>query len=304
MRLKTFAAPVAALALCAVPAVHFATPPHDPPRGPYQVPLLPRLEFLKVIGAGQGPLITDYFWLQAIQAAGRGGQSLERTRWLDLYYYSDLVTDLDPKFKKVYVYAGTAIPTNIGRETYVNVDEGMAILKKGMTTFPDDWEIGFYYGVNLSYLKKQHHEAAQVLARVARLPGAPHYVDEIASRLLAVEGDFNAAFALVDAAAETATDPKVKKTFEERRTEIAQEAVLQKVDHAIQAFQQDHGGELPKGGLSELQDEHYLDEVPPDPMRGIIYIGTDGRAYSTAAEERFVAVDADYRRHQKYGDDK
>lgn len=294
--------PLAALALCALPAAMFAEPPKDRPRGPYEVPLLPRIELLKILGAGQRPLVTDYFWLQAIQSAGKGAQLMTKERWLDLYYYADLVTDLDPKFKKVYVFAGTAIPTNLGRERYVNVDEGLKILKKGMDAFPQDPYIAFYYAVNLSYLKKQHREAAGILAQVARMPNAPPQTGEIATRLLAVNGDFEAAMSLITAAERTEKDPKIRETLKRRRIEVLQERVLQKVDEAIEAYKKDYGGKLPEQGLTELLRQGYLDAPPADPMRGIIYIGTDGKAYSSAAEERYIAVDSDYKRRKKYGD--
>ncbi len=46
-----------------------------------------------------------------------------------------------------------------------------------------------------------------------------------------------------------------------------------------------------------------LPSVPPDPMKGIIYIGKDGRAYSTGRAARFEAVDYEYRRQEKYGEE-
>src|SRR5687767_7134254 len=108
--------------------VSLSAPPREPPRGPYQAPLLPRIELLRVLGAGNVSLVADYYWLQAIQATGKAGTSTEATRYLDLFYYADLVTDLDPKFHKVYTFSGNTIPTNLGRETWVNTAEARKIL--------------------------------------------------------------------------------------------------------------------------------------------------------------------------------
>ena len=158
-------------------------PPRDPPRGPYRAPLLPRLEMLKVLGAGQRSLVTDYYWLQAIQAAGRGSESMDPTRYLDLFYYADLVTDLDPKFHKVYAYAGNTIPTNLGRETWVNTVEARKILEKGVKNFPEDSDLRVFLAYNLSYYFGEHAAAAEHLRIAATLPNTSKFVPEFAKVL-------------------------------------------------------------------------------------------------------------------------
>ncbi|WP_225410989.1 pilus assembly protein [Stigmatella hybrida] len=264
-------------------------PPRALPRGPYQAPLLPRLEMLRVIGAGQRSLVTDYYWLQAIQAAGKGGQSLEATRYLDLFYYADLVTDLDPQFLKVYLYAGNTIPTNLGRETWVNTAEARKILEKGVKHFPNDSNLRLFLAYNLSYFHNEHAAAAEHLRIAATLPDANRYIPEMASRLLAFNRRFDAALALVESFRDAEQDPEMRQMFEERLQEIYLERVLMQVDDAIKAFQSRE--QRPPQSVSELVARGDLPRVPQDPMGGVIYIGQDGRSASTSSTLRLEPID-------------
>ncbi|ADO74208.1 hypothetical protein [Stigmatella aurantiaca] len=264
-------------------------PPREPPRGPYQAPLLPRLEMLRVLGAGQRSLITDYYWLQAIQAAGRGGQSREATRYLDLFYYADLVTDLDPQFLKVYLYAGNTIPTNLGRETWVNTTEARKILEKGVKYFPQDSNLRLFLAYNLSYFHNEHAAAAEHLRIAATIPNANRFIPEMASRLLAFNRSFDAALALVESFRDSERDPEMRQMFDERVQEIHRERVLIQIDDAIKAFQA-REKRLPQS-IGELVARGDLPRVPQDPMGGVIYIAEDGRSASTSSSLRLEPID-------------
>jgi hypothetical protein len=264
-------------------------PPRERPRGPYRAPLLPRIEMLRVLGAGQRSLVTDYYWLQAIQAAGRGGESTDPTRYLDLFYFADLVTDLDPKFEKVYLYAGNTIPTNLGRETWVNTTEARKILEKGVRNFPQNSSLRLFLAYNLSYFHNEHAAAAEHLRIAATLPNVDKYVPEIATRLLAYNRRFDAALALVESFRDNEEDPEMRQLFEERVQEIYREKVLIQVDDAIAAFKK-REGRLPTA-LSELVEKGDLPSIPADPMGGVIFITPEGRSSSTSSSMRLEPVD-------------
>jgi len=267
-----------------------AEPPRERPRGPYRAPLLPRIEMLRVLGAGQRSLVTDYYWLQAIQAAGRGGESTtDPTRYLDLFYYSDLVTDLDPKFEKVYLYAGNTIPTNLGRETWVNTTEARKILEKGVKNFPNNSSLRLFLAYNLSYFHNEHALAAEHLQVAATLPNVDKYVPEIATRMLAYNRRFDAALALVESFRDNETDPEMRQMFEERVQEIYREKVLIQVDDAIAAFKK-REGRLPTQ-VRELVEKGDLPRVPVDPMGGIIFITPEGRSATNLSKLRLEPID-------------
>jgi hypothetical protein len=157
-------------AFCLTTLVLLAAPPRQQPRGPHQEPLLPRQELLRLAGRGYLELVADYFWLQTIQATGSAFVAEE---YGDIYPYADLTTDLDPKFGLVYVFAGSALPTNTGREIWANTDESTRLLRKGLKMFPDDLKMHMLLAYNLSAFHKQYQEAAQVLERASKLPARP-----------------------------------------------------------------------------------------------------------------------------------
>lgn len=266
-----------------------SNPPQTPPRGPYQAPLLPRLEFLRVLGAGQRSLVADYFWLQAIQVQGEAGHTHSPEQYLDLYYYSDLITDLDPDFQKVYMFAGNAVPTNLGRETWVNTREARKILEKGVARFPNDPLLRLYLAYNLSYFHGEHALAAQHLEHAARMPDAPPNIGELASRMLAHTGHFDTAIELAESFLESTNDPAMRELFETRVKEIHRERVLMQVDAALRAFEAREGRRAPD--ISELVARGDLPATPVDPMGGVIYIGEDGRSQSTSSKLRLDPMD-------------
>lgn len=281
-----------ALMLAGLGTVAFLSePPREPPRGPYQAPLLPRIELLRVLGAGNQSLVADYYWLQAIQATGKAGSTYEPTRYLDLFYYADLVTDLDPKFHKVYTFSGNTIPTNLGRETWVNTAEARKILEKGVKNFPEDSTLRLYLAYNLSYFFNEHAAATEHLRIAATLPNVNPFVPEMATRMLAYNRRFDAALEMVKSFRDNETDPELRQRFEERIQEIEREKVLIRVDDAIAAFKK-REGRLPKD-LTELTSHGDLPLPPPvDPIDGgIIFISEEGKAISNSSPLRLEPVD-------------
>lgn len=270
-------------------------PPREPPRGPHQAPLLPRLEFLHIIGAGQRSLVADYFWLQAIQTMGETGHLAmadRPQRYLDLFYYADLITDLDPDFRKVYTFAGNAVPTNLGRETWVNTREARKLLEKGVARFPNDPSLRLFLAYNVSYFHGEHALAAEHLQHAARLPDAPPVIGEMASRLLAHTEHFETALTLAEAFRESAEEPELRELFEMRVKEIHRERVLKQVDAAVKAFEAREGRRPAE--LAELVARGDLSSMPVDPMGGVVFIGEDGRGQSTSS--RFRLEPSDFRK--------
>lgn len=244
-------------------------------------PLLPRKELLQVIGAGYRPMVADYFWIQAIHQLG-----LARTQYeyRDAYYYVDIVTDLDPRFRYAYVFGSTGITFNLGRETWVNTEESTRLLEKGLKVFPDDVYLRIIYAYNLSFYHRRPLEAAKVLEETAKLPYAPSYLPALATRLYAQAGAFDTGLSLAEQLAVASSDPEQREFFQRRVKEIELERILRTVDEAIAAYAE-REGRSPRD-LRVLVDANLLREVPVDPLGGAIYVGEDGRAYSTSATNR------------------
>jgi hypothetical protein len=244
-------------------------------------PLLPRASLLRVAGRAFLSVVADYYWLVAIQAAGN---AISEGQYRDIADYAQLITDLDPDFAYVYQFGGMMAPYNRGRETWVNTRESTAILEKGVARFPKMVILRSLLAYNYSVYEKAYAKAAHLLEEAARLPGTPPYVSLLATRLYAQAGDFDAASAFADQFAVNAADTETREKFEHRKLEIALERILQALDQAVASFQE-HNGRLPND-LKELVSSGALTSIPADPLEGELYLGTDGRTYSTAQEHR------------------
>jgi hypothetical protein len=244
-------------------------------------PLLPRASLLRVGGRAFLPLLADYYWLAAIQAAGKANSEAE---YRDLADYTQLITDLDPDFAYVYQFGGTMVPYNRGRETWVNTRESTAILEKGVARFPNSVILRMLLAYDYSVFQKDYARAAHILEETARLPGTPRYVSLLATRLYAQAGAFEAASAFADQFAATSEDPDIRAAFEHRKKEIALERILQELDRAVAEFRE-RTGRLPND-LHELVSSGALATIPADPLEGDLYLGADERTYSTSQEHR------------------
>ena len=100
----------------------------------HAAPLLPRPELLTVVGNAHRHMLADYYWVLTTEATGSASNRYE---YRDIADYAELVSELDPKFRYIYVFAGVSVPYNLGRETWVNTEESTRLLSKGFALFPD-----------------------------------------------------------------------------------------------------------------------------------------------------------------------
>jgi tetratricopeptide (TPR) repeat protein len=143
---------------------------------------LPRGDYLKVAVLGYRQLAADLIWLQAVQHFGKRTQSAEGYRWA--YHAVDVLTDLDPKFSFAYQAAGAILGV-----VAEQVDESVAILKKGIAHNPTVWELPFFLGYNYYYELHDSAEAAKYFRAASALPGSPWYLPALAARMTVEAGD-------------------------------------------------------------------------------------------------------------------
>jgi len=254
-------------------------------RHEYEPPLLPRPELLKVLGNAQRHMLADYYWVLTTEATGR---AYSRYEYRDIADYAEIVSELDPQFRYIYVFAGVSVPYNLGRETWVNTEESTRILSKGFLLFPDYVYLRILLAYNLSYFHQKYEQAADILRDTLELPRAPSYLSALATRLYAQAGAIDAGLSLAQSLFQNAPDPGTREAFERRTKELLLERELQRIDQAVEEFRKQKG-RLPATVL-ELISAGVIHEIPPDPMGGTIVIGSDGRSYSTVAENQRLEV--------------
>ncbi|WP_255217441.1 ABC transporter [Myxococcus sp. AM010] len=249
-------------------------------------PILPRRELLEVLGAAQKPLLADFYWLQAIQQVGRANTA---TEYRDVYFYSDLATDLDAKFRYVYEWGAITTPFNLGREQWVNVDLSSRLLTKGLAAFPDDRRFLFQLAYNKMTYDREYKAAADLLMRLSKLPDTPPHLPQLATRLYAQAGHFDMGLQMAQMLLDGAEDEESRAFYVHRIKELLRERVLTQIDAAIEAYQKEHG-ERPKA-VPVLVSTGFLKQMPMDPLEGQFFIDRRGRARSTSGLYRLEMYD-------------
>lgn len=105
-----------------------------------------------------------------------------------VYQMLDVISELQPRFKSVYLDGGTMLS--------VLVDDRQGaekILQKGIVVYPDDWEL-LYRAAYHELFEMQNGEKAQSLLLRAAQRGAPEWVYSLAAKLMTRNGQ--GAFAL------------------------------------------------------------------------------------------------------------
>jgi hypothetical protein len=273
LRLILLAPALAVLALLSAPPVKPVR--HD------KVPVLPRPEALRWLFASHRHLLTDLYWLQTTY---QGGMARTEQEYRDVGTYVELVTDLDPKFRYAYVFGAVLVPFNRGREEWVNTAESTRIAEKGLQAFPEDVTLGMVLAYNLNYFHHEYRQAADLLVRTARLPGAPAYLTALATRLYAMSNSFDAGLALAETMGAEAPDAQTREFFERRKKELLLERTLREIDEASARYRETQG--RPPGTVVELLASGYLQTFPVDPLGGSISIDAKGRAHSSSTEAR------------------
>lgn len=259
--------------------------PPVPPLRTGDRPLLPRPGLLRTLFRGQIGLVSDYYWILTIN---RVGVARTATEYRDIYSYADLTTDLDPKFAKVYTFAGINIPVHMGREQYANTTESTQLLRKGVKNVPEDQRTQFQLAYNLMFFHRQYKEAADIISELARRPDALPWYSGLATRLYAQSGDFDTSMSLAVLMRDSAEDEETREYYDRRVREIVQEQMLRHLDAAVAQYRERQGKE--PATVEALVEAGVLPELPEDPLGGRFYLANDGRVYSSASKFRLEVI--------------
>lgn len=105
---------------------------------------LPDKRVMQLTSLDGRELAADYLWLTTDR---RGLNTLKGVECIDgksrAFYLFDAITELDPWFYVVYLYAATFLP---GPQYLRDVAGGRIILERAMHNFPERWEFPFFLG--------------------------------------------------------------------------------------------------------------------------------------------------------------
>ena len=167
-----------AVALGAVGAftafVHGSMP--SAPGAPQDDAFVPRPEVAHVSAFGYDAVVSDYYWLQAVQIVG-SVRDVEGKGPL-LGALIDVVTTLDPWVDHPYRFAAVWLTGDLD-----DIRKANHLLERGIEYHPDDWRNRFCLGFNLFFYLDDYEAASAVLEEAMELPDAPLYLRRLVARL-------------------------------------------------------------------------------------------------------------------------
>ncbi|MEL6761082.1 MAG: hypothetical protein AAFP04_11845 [Myxococcota bacterium] len=233
----------------------------------------------RLLSLGHYAVVADYYWLRAL--GHFGDATLHRDLYPQLEPLLTRANRLDPYFRSIYRLAGTALTLN-GME----VELSNRLLRRGVKYRPDVWEIPFYLGFNTYYFEHDFEKAAEILARAAKLPGAPEHTGGVATRLAAEAGRPEIGLQLVEeilAQMPEDENDELRKQYVERRNTLALEVQLGWLNEAASRFRAERG--TAATSLDDLLSAGLLTEIPQEPLGGTYRI-EDGVVVSSNDDRR------------------
>lgn len=221
---------------------------------------LPRAEYLRPMALGWRNALADLLWFRTISYFGAHYRSDHTYPWLAAM--CDLVTDLDPRAVHVYRFAGVILPWEANQ-----VDAGIALLKKGLREFPDDWMLHYHLGFHYYFFKNDIDAALAALRDAIALPGAHPSLARLAAVLAQRQYGPETTLAFLQELSDTVDSKEVRGVVAEHMREARLAADLDHLQTAVETYRQ-RSGALPRS-LPALVEAGLLPAVPRDPFGGV-----------------------------------
>ncbi len=239
---------------------------------------LPKGEYLKIAVLGYDHIVADLLWLKAIQHFSGRRQTQENYLWA--YHATDVLTDLDPKFILAYKAAGTILGV-WGSQ----VEESVAILRKGIAHNPDSWELHFILGYDYFYELCDRATAADHLRAASVIPGAPEYLPRLAARMTVDAGNPETALEFLGRLYARTQDPEMRESLAQRMKEVIAERDIRFLEEGIRRYASRYGSK--PVSLRALVTGGIIERVPEDPLGGRYVLDhATGSVTSSGLQER------------------
>ncbi len=182
-----------------------------------------------------------------------------------------LAAYLDPYYQEVYWMAGSLLPW----DGYV--DPAIDILEKSTKFLPDNWSNLMSLGILYYMFQKDNEKAANYFSEAARKPGAPKFLQFLASRLYYKANRLEMAILFLQNQLATCTDRVLCDKIEKRLICLESiEYLNKKVGEYVALF-----GYYP-GKIEDLEVAGLVPFPLPEPYGGKYYLTKDKKAWTTS----------------------
>jgi len=255
-----------------------ATPKID--RGEIFVPPAEQLRFASF---GFDAVLSDYYWLMALQLVGDASKPVEGGSVAKLI---DVVTALDPWVGHPYRFAAVWLTDSLE-----NVHAANRLLARGVAYSPLDWRNRHYLGFNHFFYMGENAKAAGILEGALHLPGAPRYLAPLVAKLRTEREGLETARGFLASLVETSADPRTRAEYLKALDEIDTERRARLLDQARSIYKKRHGRDIERVEDLSTGQRPVLRKLPPahphfssfaweiDPETGDIVSGFYGARY-------------------------
>jgi TPR repeat protein len=230
---------------------------------------------LKKISLGYTELLSDIYWMRAIQYFG--SRRTEEQNPELLYHYFDIITDLDPRFVNAYRYGGTflAEPAPFGLGKF---DMGVGLLEKGRKNNPGNFRLPLEEAFLYYFYPKDYEKAAELFREAAETPGLSKSrqasVKGMAAAALAKGGNRDLSKEIWQIIYETSPSEGRRSFALRNLQEIETGEMEDELTAALLEYQKQYG-KLP-GSVKELAAAGYVEGgIPEAPIGGEFVIAPE-----------------------------
>ena len=219
----------------------------------------PPTTFLRVVSLGYEHALANVLWFRAISYFGQHYGSDRAYPWLA--HMCDRVTDLDPHAEYVYRFAGFILPWEAER-----VDDGIALLEKGVRNLPDSWDLRYILGFSYYFFKDDLAASSRTLRAAVLTPGAPEFVSQLLAVVDAAQHGPESAIEFLVTMDQAGGSEEMRDAIRKRIRDLTLVRDADILEAAVSRFR-DSFQRLP-ADLPELVSAHLLTTIPPDPFGG------------------------------------
>jgi hypothetical protein len=220
-------------------------------------PFVPRPEVARASALGFDAVLSDYYWLRAVQIVGGASRPEDHATLLGRLI--DVATTLDPWVGHPYRFAAVWLV-----DSQESVRHANRLLRRGIEHHPEDWRQPFYLGFNHYYYLGENEQAADAIEHAASLEGAPRYLPRLVARLRAGSAGLETSAAFLSELVRDTPDGFARAEYEKALDEIETERRARVLDAARARYRERHGRDIERVEDLVAGSEPVLRALPPE----------------------------------------